>query len=158
MTDKFNPVLPLAGLTLKRRERDLGIGADETNISRGLGLTQLGASYFEVRPEESAFHFHVHYQEDELIFVIDGEGTYRFGSEAYPVKAGDFLSAPAGRAEMAHQLINSGTRTLKYFCVSNLPELNVVELPALGLLRIFSRKPGGPTRLELPMPGNAGGK
>ena len=151
MTDNLNPVLPLASLALKRRERDPGIGADETNISRGLGLTQLGASYFEVRPGESAFHFHVHYQEDELTFVIEGEGTYRFGPDSYPVKAGDFLSAPAGRAEMAHQLVNSGTGTLKYVCVSSLPEINVVELPELGVLRLFSRKAGGPARLELPL-------
>ncbi len=155
MTDKLNPVLSLAGLALKRRERDPGIGADETNVSRGLGLSQLGASYFEVRPGESAFHFHVHYQEDELIFVVEGEGTYRFGVEVYPVKAGDFLSAPAGRADMAHQLTNSGTGTLKYFCVSSLPEINIVELPDLGVLRIFSRKPGGPARLELPLPDKA---
>ena len=98
-----------------------------------MGLTQLGASYFEVKPGESALpaarplpgrRDHLH---------PGGEGTYRFGAEAYPVKAGDVLSAPAGRTEYAHQLTNTGTATLKYVCVSSLPEINVVELPELGV-------------------------
>ncbi len=153
MTDTaLNPVVSVSGLTLKRRDWDPGIGANETNVSRPMGLTQLGASYFEVAPGEAAFPFHVHYQEDELIYVIAGEGTYRFGTASYPVKPGDILSAPAGREEVAHQLVNSGTETLKYICVSNLPAINVVELPELGVLRISSRVPGGPARVELKKP------
>lgn len=158
MTDeKLNPVATISALPLKRRDLNAGLGADETNLSRALGLTQLGASYFEVRPGESAFPFHVHYLEDEIIYVIAGTGSYRFGTETYAVKAGDFLSAPAGRAEMAHQLTNSGTETLKYICVSNLPETNVVELPDLGVLRVNHRKPGGYERVELAKPPANGG-
>lgn len=151
-TDALKPVVSLADLTLTRRDRYPSVGANETNVSRAVGLTQLGASYFEVSPGESAFPMHAHYLEDEIIFITSGEGTYRFGAESYPVKAGDFLSAPAGRAEMAHQLINTGTNTLKYLCISNLPETNVVELPELGVLRIHSRRPGGPKSIELPKP------
>jgi uncharacterized cupin superfamily protein len=145
----LTPVATIGALELKRRDWEPGIGADETNVSRPMGLTQLGASYFEVKPGESAFPFHVHYQEDELIYLIGGQGTYRFGDRSYAVKAGDILSAPAGRAEMAHQLTNSGSETLKYLCVSSLPEINVVELPEKGVLRISSRRPGGPARVEL---------
>lgn len=157
MAEALNPVVSLTALPLTRRERYPSVGADETNVSRELGLTQLGASYFEVKPGEAAFAMHVHYLEDEIIYVIEGEGTYRFGLDEYPVKAGDFLSAPAGRAELAHQLRNTGNSTLKYLCISNLPETNVVELPELGILRISSRKPGGPERIELAKPGGSGG-
>ena len=149
MTDKLNPVVTPAALPLKRRDLEPGLGADETNVSRQLGLTHLGASYFEVKPGEAAFPFHVHYLEDELIVILEGQGTYRFGTETYDVKQGDVLSAPAGRAEMAHQLINSGTAPLKYICVSSASETNVVELPEKGVLRVASRKPGGPARIEL---------
>lgn len=158
MSDLVNPVVDLSALSLKRRDMAPGIGADETNLSRAMGLSQLGASYFEVKPGEAAFPFHVHYQEDEIIFIVSGEGTYRFGAKSYPVTAGSFLSAPAGRTEMAHQLTNSGTDTLKYFCVSNLPEINVVELPEMGVLRINSRTPDGPARIELQKPADDGGE
>lgn len=152
MSEKpLQPVISIADLALRRRDWGDGIGADETNVSRAMGLSRLGASYFEVRPGEAGFPFHVHYQEDELIFIIEGEGTYRFGDSTYPVKAGDFLSAPAGRAEVAHQLVNTGDRTLRYFCVANYMDTNVVELPELGVVRISSRVPGGPARLEFPL-------
>lgn len=158
MAETINPVVDFSKLPLKRRDLASGIGADETNVSRAVGLTQLGASYFEVKPGESAFPFHVHYQEDEIIFIVSGMGTYRFGDQSFPVESGDFLSAPAGRSEVAHQLTNSGTETLKYFCVSNLPENNVVELPDLGVLRINSRVPDGPARVELKTSTAGGGE
>ncbi|WP_193335734.1 cupin domain-containing protein [Devosia beringensis] len=145
-------VVRVAELSLKRRDMAPGIGSDFTNISKPMGLTQLGASYFAVKPGESAFPLHVHYQEDEIIIILSGTGTYRFGGESHAVKAGDTLSAPAGRTELAHQLTNSGTETLTYICVSSLPEINVVELPELGVVRIHSRKPGGPASMELKMP------
>jgi uncharacterized cupin superfamily protein len=148
----LQPVISIADLALRRRDWGNGIGADETNVSRAMGLSRLGASYFEVKPGEAGFPFHVHYQEDELIFIIEGEGTYRFGDRSYAVKAGDFLSAPAGRAELAHQLVNTGTAMLRYLCVANYMETNVVELPELGVLRVSSRIKGGPERLEFPLP------
>lgn len=158
MGDPINPVVDFSTLPLKRRDMVPGVGADETNVSRAVGLNQLGASYFEVKPGESAFPFHVHYQEDEIIFIVSGEGTYRFGNKSYQVSAGQFLSAPAGRAEVAHQLTNSGTETLKYFCVSNLPAINVVELPDMGVLRLNTRSPEGVARVELQKPADGGSK
>ncbi|MGV8830874.1 MAG: cupin domain-containing protein [Devosia sp.] len=145
-------VVSLADLELKRRDMAAGIGSNSSNISRAMGLTQIGASYFEVKPGESAFPLHVHYQEDEIIIILSGTGTYRFGTQSHAVKAGDTLAAPAGRAELAHQLTNSGSETLTYICVSSLPEINVVELPELGVVRIHSRIPGGPASMELKTP------
>ena len=145
-------VVKVAELPLKRRDMAPGIGSDFTNISKPMGLTQLGASYFAVKPGESAFPFHVHYQEDEIIIILSGTGTYRLGTEKHEVGVGDTLSAPAGRAELAHQLTNTGSETLTYICVSSLPEINVVELPELGVVRIHSRKPGGPASMELQTP------
>lgn len=159
MADKLNPVATLAALPLTRKERRPGQGADETNVSRALGLTRLGASYFVVRPGESAFPFHAHLGEDELIYIIEGEGTYRFGTEAYPVRAGDMLGAPAGGRDRAHQLTNSGTAPLRYFCVSDLPSVNVSELPDMGEVVINVRSPdGGHARPTLRLPHSESGR
>lgn len=144
MSATFNPVATLANLALTRKERPSGDAADETNVSEALRLTMLGASYFEVQPGEAAFPFHVHYCEDEILFIVSGAGAYRFGEEIYAVKAGDMLSAPAGGAEYAHQLINDSDEVLKYFCVSNLPDINVGEQPDIGQIGISSRRAPGP--------------
>ena len=150
MDKSFEPVIGLSGLTLNRHDRGPGIGADGANFTRAMGLTMLGASYFEVKPGESAFPFHVHYLEDEIIVILEGEGTYRFGDTAHKVTVGDVLGAPAGRAELAHQLTNTGSGTLKYICVANQTETNVVELPEQGVLRVHHRKPDGYESVELP--------
>jgi len=152
MADERNPVVDFGSLELKRRDMAPGIGSDSTNVTRAAGLTHLGASYFEVKPGEAAFPFHVHYQEDEIIFILSGTGTYRYGDRSYEVGPGDFICAPAGRTEQAHQLTNTGADTLKYFCVSNLPENNVVELPELGVLRVHNRRKDGPESVELELP------
>ena len=152
----LNPVATLSALPLTRKDRRPGQGSDEANVSRALGLKRLGASYFEVRPGEAAFPYHVHYGEDELIYIIAGEGTYRFGDREFAVRAGDMLGAPAGGLEYAHQLTNTGTTTLKYFCVSDLPPVNVGELPEVGELVINVRNPDGTQRqptMRLPRPG-----
>ncbi|HWA20041.1 MAG TPA: cupin domain-containing protein [Devosia sp.] len=143
MPAPLHPVATLSALPLVRKDRRPGQGADETNVSRALGLKRLGASYFVVRPGESAFPYHVHYGEDELIYVIEGEGTYRFGDQSYAVSAGDMLSAPAGGLENAHQLTNTGNGPLRYFCVSDLPPVNVGDLPEVGELVINVRAPDG---------------
>lgn len=161
MTDVLAPVARLSELPLTRRERRLGVAADETNVSRALGLKQLGASYFEVKPGEAAFPYHVHYGEDELIYVIAGEGTYRFGGNSHAVKAGDMLSAPAGGPDVAHQLTNTGTGILRYFCVSSLHRVNVSDLPDVGELLVGVRNPDGtpamPT-VRIPRPDGQGGR
>ncbi|MBB4050661.1 putative cupin superfamily protein [Devosia subaequoris] len=154
MTEKtIEPVIALADLPLNRHDRGPGIGAHGANFSRAMGLTMLGASYFEVQPGESAFPFHVHYLEDEIIVILEGEGTYRFGEAADKVTVGDVLGAPAGRAELAHQLTNTGPGPLKYICVANQTDTNVVELPEHGVVRVHHRKAGGYDSIELNAPG-----
>lgn len=155
MEKSIGPVIALSGLALKRHDRGPGIGANGANFTRAMGLTMLGASYFEVQPGESAFPFHVHYLEDEIIVILEGEGTYRFGETSHKVTVGDVLGAPAGRAELAHQLTNTGMGVLKYICVANQTETNVVELPEQGVLRVHHRKPGGYESVELPKPAKA---
>ena len=153
MEKSIEPVIALSGLALKRHDRGPGIGADGANFTRAMGLTMLGASYFEVQPGESAFPFHVHYLEDEIIVILEGEGTYRFGDTSHKVSVGDVLGAPAGRAELAHQLTNTGTGILKYICVANQTDTNVVELPEHGVVRVHHRKAGGYDSIELNAPG-----
>ncbi|MCS6761642.1 MAG: hypothetical protein MO846_06435 [Candidatus Devosia symbiotica] len=99
--NSIQTIVRVADFPIKRRDVAPRIGSDLTNISKPMGLTQLGASYFAVKLDESAFPLHVHYQEDKIITLL-GIGTCRFGGEGYAVKASDTLLAPAGRAELAH--------------------------------------------------------
>jgi uncharacterized cupin superfamily protein len=94
-----------------------------------IGLTGLGISYNEVPPGKSSCPFHNHHVEDELFFIIDGNGEYRFGQERYAIRKGDTLGAPAGGPETAHQIINTGSTTLIYLGISTKAKTEIVEYP-----------------------------
>lgn len=97
-----------------------------------LGLTQLGIGYSELPPGKCGCPFHNHHIEEELFIILDGEGEYRFGEERHAVQKGDVLGAPAGGAETAHHIINTGTVPLKYLAISANAKADVVEYPDSG--------------------------
>ena len=73
--------------------------------------------------------------------VLEGEGTYRFGADAYPIRAGDVCAAPAGGSETAHQIVNTGSSVLRYVSISANVPTEIVEYPDSGK---FLAKTSGP--------------
>ena len=71
-----------------------------------LGAKDLGYSYDVVPPGKRSCPFHSHRAEEEMFFIVKGEGTLRYGSERRKIRAGDFISCPVGGPETAHQIIN----------------------------------------------------
>ena len=94
-----------------------------------LGAEKLGAMFTVVEPGKRAFPFHAHHAIEEMFYIIEGEGEYRFGDETHPIKTGDLLAAPCGGPERAHQIVNTGTKALKYLAVSTMADPDVVEYP-----------------------------
>lgn len=132
MTDKLNPVARIGELPLAPfRESDHYEGLDYS-FGRDIGLSQLGIGCTIVPPGKSACPFHVHHVEEEMFIILEGEGTYRFGPDSYPVKAGDVLSAPRGGPEYAHKLTNTGSVPLKYLSISTMADTEVCEYPDSG--------------------------
>ena len=142
------PIVNIADLVLESWNRgEMYAGADNS-FGQALGLTGLGTRYNEVPAGKSSCPFHVHHAIDEMFFILDGTGEYRFGSAVYPVKAGDVLAAPAGGAERAHQLINTGSTILSYLGISSRAPADVVEYPDSGKFLVSSPRPGTEGRLR----------
>src|SRR6476659_3219161 len=78
-------------------------------VSQRIGARKLGYNVTAVAPGKRAFPFHNHHANEEMFFVLDGEGTLRFGGEEFPVRKGHFIACPPGGTAVAHQLINTGT-------------------------------------------------
>ncbi len=114
-----------------------------------LGLDKLGVNMTVVEPGKRAFPFHVHHATEEMFFIIDGEGEYRFGEETFPVGKGDLLSAPCGGPERAHQIVNTGKEPLKYLSVSAGGKMDVVEYPDSGKFAAFSSEDGSSEKARL---------
>lgn len=129
------------GFPMQRGTGDL-FAAKVAPIGRMIGSTGLGAMLTVVAPGKRAFPFHNHLGNDEMFVILEGEGTYRFGADEYPVKAGDVCAAPQGGPDTAHQLINTGTGTLRYLGISTMNDPDVVEYPDSGKYAAMAVAPG----------------
>lgn len=56
---------------------------------------------------------HVHFDFEESIYVLEGEGIMRTDGGEYPVRAGDTVLVPAGEK---HATYNTGTAVLRLIC------------------------------------------
>lgn len=94
-----------------------------------LGAKDLGYSYDVVPPGKSSCPFHSHRGEEEMFFIVQGEGTLRYGSETRKIRAGDVICCPTGGPESAHQIINDSDAPLAYLSVSTMMPAEVCEYP-----------------------------
>ena len=138
-----SPIARLSELPLDVWSKGSLFGGADTSFGKALGLSALGISYNEVPPGKSGCPFHNHHLEEELFIILEGEGTYRFGTERHAFKAGDVLGAPTGGAETAHQIINTGTEMLKFLAIANNAATEVCEYPDSGKFQVTSRKSDG---------------
>lgn len=140
MSETIKPVINIADVPLRDNVHGETFAAKVGSFGRKIGSTGIGAMLHVVEPGKAAFPFHAHHMTHEMFVILEGEGTYRFGDERYPVKAGDVLAAPTGGAEAAHQIVNTGTASLKYLGISaNSGSGDVVEYPDSKKFAVSSR-------------------
>jgi uncharacterized cupin superfamily protein len=68
--------------------------------------------------------FNNHHGEEEMFLIIEGEGELRFNAKRHPIRKHDVISCPPGGREVAHQIINTGTATMRCLALSNLSEVD----------------------------------
>jgi uncharacterized cupin superfamily protein len=140
MSGTKSPIINIADLKLDRSMQGELYESNDVSFGSLIGLAGLGISYNEVPPGKSSCPFHNHHVEDELFFVIEGNGQYRFGQERYSIRKGDTLGAPAGGQETAHQIINTGSTTLVYLGISTSAKTEIVEYPDSGKFLAKTRR------------------
>ena len=57
---------------------------------------------------------HTHFNESEIIYILEGSGTVLFDGEEYPIRPSQCHYCPKGHD---HSLINSGGVDLRFFSV-----------------------------------------
>lgn len=147
MTSQPKPVVNIADLELMDRGHGEKFALKWGRIGPLIGAEQLGCALHVVPAGKRAFPFHAHHANEEMFFILSGTGEYRYGDRTYPIKAGDMLGAPAGGAEVAHQIINNGPEEMRYlgFSTTKVPE--AVDYPDSGKFAVWSRPdPSGDMR------------
>jgi uncharacterized cupin superfamily protein len=99
------------------------------SVGMAVGAQKLGYNVTAVPPGKRAFPFHCHRVNEEMFFVLEGEGEIRIGDSKHPIRKGDFIACPPGGPETAHQIINTGTTELRYLAVSTKMYPEIAEYP-----------------------------
>ena len=111
-------------------------------ISKHIGARDLGYNLTILPPGKVQCPFHCHHGEEEMFFILEGEGELRFGAERFPLRRHDVIACPPGGPEVAHQIINTGTTTMRYLSISTKVELEAVEYPDSNKVMIATGQPG----------------
>jgi uncharacterized cupin superfamily protein len=114
----------------------LNDNARRTNKSLGdlTGLSGIGFHIVEIQPGHASTELHMHYHEEECIYVLEGEAQATVGENVHTVRAGDFIGYRAGGDP--HKLENRGTQVLKCIVVGQRLDHDVADYPRLRK-RIF---------------------
>jgi uncharacterized cupin superfamily protein len=108
-------------------------------IGPRIGAQKLGYNLTVVPPGKRAFPFHNHRVNEEMFFVVVGEGEFRIGEERHPIRQGDVIACPPGGPETAHQIVNtSETADLKYLAVSTRFSPEIAEYPDSGKFGVLA--------------------
>ncbi|MFM9977608.1 MAG: cupin domain-containing protein [Sphingomonadaceae bacterium] len=111
-------------------------------ISDLIGARKLGYNLSVLPPGKVQCPFHSHHAEEEMFFILEGEGELRFGDRRLPIRANDVIACPPGGADVAHQIINTGTQTMRYLAVSTIAEVESCEYPDSGKVSVVAGKRG----------------
>ena len=85
--------------------------AECAQVANRLNAKKLGYRVTRLPPGKRAWPLHAQYANKEMFFILNGSGSVRIGKNTYPIKQGDFISAPANPQE-PHQIINTSSALL----------------------------------------------
>lgn len=105
--------------------------------------SQLSVAIYEIPPQKANYPYHYHNKNEEVFYIISGEGILETPDGNKPISAGDIIFCPS--SEMgAHKIINSSVSEMLVYldCDSiNYPE--IVGYPESQKIGVFTKnKPG----------------
>jgi uncharacterized cupin superfamily protein len=130
-------VINVEDLKLEHFEQGDKFRCDGVRIGPLLGARDLGYSYDVVPPGKRSCPFHSHRAEEEMFFIVRGEGTLRYGNETRRIRAGDVICCPTGGPETAHQIVNDSAGELAYLSISTMYPAELCEYPDSGKIGAF---------------------
>jgi uncharacterized cupin superfamily protein len=111
-------------------------------FSASIGARKLGYNLTELPPGKAQCPFHSHRAEEEMFLILEGEGELRFGDQRYDIRKHDVIACPTGGADVAHQIINTGSTPMRYLSLSNVEEVEVCEYPDSNKIGVFAGASG----------------
>jgi uncharacterized cupin superfamily protein len=127
-------------------------GREKQKIGDSVGLTQFGVNITRIKAGAASALRHWHEQEDEFIYMLEGELVLKENDGETVLKPGDGAGFKAGSG-IAHCLINRTTRDAVYLEVGTRAKNERVHYPDVDFMmerdetsRRYFRKSGEPIR------------
>jgi uncharacterized cupin superfamily protein len=96
------------------------------DLARPMGAAKLGYNVQEIPPGKVNVPYHIHYVNEELIVVLEGELRIRLDGVQHDLRARDVVALPPGAAS-AHQLLNYSQRPARALLASTMIPREYVE-------------------------------
>lgn len=125
------PVINLDELEYSSFGKGEQFHAERAPVAPRIGASNLGYAVIRLRPGKRAWPYHAHHAIEEMFYVLSGTGTLRHAGEEFPIRAGDFIAAPADPGQ-PHQIINTSDDELSYIALSTQPMTDVMLYPDSG--------------------------
>ena len=136
------PILNLADVAFDDIEDNGRYTSRRGTIGDLIGAKKLGYNLTELPPGKAQCPFHSHHGDEEMFFILEGDGELRFGDARYPIRAHDVIACPPGGADVAHQIINTGTTTMRYLSISTREDMDACEYPDSQKIAVFAGERG----------------
>jgi uncharacterized cupin superfamily protein len=114
-------------------------GRHKQALGDAIGLTQFGVNITRIEPGQTSALRHWHEQEDEFIYMLEGELVLAENDGEVVLKAGDAAGFKAGSG-VAHRLINRSNRDAVYFEVGTRAKTERVHYPDVDLELVRDEK------------------
>ena len=110
-----------------------------SNVSTPQEKGKLGVYFYTIQPGKANFPYHHHTANEEVFYIISGQGTLKTPEGEKIVSEGDVIVMPANE-NGAHQLINTSNTPLVYLEVITQIWPDVSVLPDSEKLVVFGGK------------------
>lgn len=111
------------------------MGRHRKQLGDVVGLTQFGVNITRIEPGQASSLRHWHEQEDEFIYMIEGELVLAENDGEVVLKPGDCAGFKANSGN-AHRLINRGAVDAIYFEVGTRSKHEKVHYPDVDLMLV----------------------
>lgn len=109
---------PRKGSAYPPEFRPVVAGREKRGLGDALGLSNFGVNLVMMAPGSASALRHWHKEEDEFVFVLEGEVTLITNDGEQVLKAGMCAGFPKGKAD-GHQLLNKSTKPARYLEVGD---------------------------------------
>jgi uncharacterized cupin superfamily protein len=110
-------------------------------VGRQAGTERLGATLYEVPPDNSVCPYHWHAANEELLIVLEGRPTVRTPTGERDLESGEIVAFPVGD-EGAHKVTNNGDEPARVLIVSEMNQPEVAVYPDSGKVMARQQAPG----------------